>query len=80
MALRIYIAHLETRSFDFEAIGITEEEAKRGVRRAWQRWRSLCKQRGEDISGMYRWTDLADDVGIREMETGKYYMDREELS
>lgn len=71
----IYRGALSTRNYDFESYGLTEAEAYKALKRAWQTWRKIS---GATLT----WKELYEggDAYVQEFEIGSGYMDREKLT
>lgn len=68
--LQIFLASLETRHFSFEAYGYTEVEALYIMRQTWFKHR-------KQTEATDKWTDIEDDVQMREIIVGAGYRDGE---
>ena len=60
MPMTIWIAHLETSNFTFDAVGPTQSAALTALRKGWAAHRRQYKARaGADF---FRWPELVEDV------------------
>lgn len=71
----IYRGSLQTRSYEFEAYGLTEAEAYQTLRSAWNAWRKIS---GATLT----WRQLYEggDAYVQAFEIGVGYMDREKFN
>lgn len=74
----LWLATLETRSFDFSCYAASRQNAERLMRKAWDAHRR--DYGGPDAVNMYVWDDLKDDVVYREIHLGVAYRDGEEVT
>ncbi len=72
-----YVAHVETRHFDFEGYGSSPEEAVHACRRAWLKHKRQCPVWLRHQ--MFRWSELADDCVPQARKIGASYVDGSEI-
>lgn len=68
----IWFAEMETRNFTFTAVGLSEQQAREGLRRAWD---EHVRQHGGGDTGLF--DDLADEVQFMIGEPGASWRDGE---
>ena len=75
MAEKVFVAQMSSERFDWLAVGRTEEEAKKGILRAWNRRQLGLKKLGfiEHTYMFKKVEDLDSEYGIcvTEIEMGK---------
>jgi len=79
--MTLYLAKIDTRRFEFSALGKTKAEAERAVKRGYQAWAKACPDQVEPVC---RYTDGTvasplDDIQVTEYSLGVPLMDREEI-
>lgn len=72
MTNKIYVAYLQTPSYEFQAFGITEAETMQLMKKAW-------KKHMKETGATGGWQMFKDDVCVYEIEVGKCYRDKEEI-
>lgn len=70
--VRLRRAYLDTGSYVFEAFGHTDDEALRGLRRAWKKHQAQYR-----FSSPF--SEYEEDVQLSEVRSGAGYRDREEI-
>jgi len=73
----IWVARLETRCFQFEGVGRTEDEARGVVREAWKRHVLSFPPMAQ--ASMYTFAELEEDVVVEWRIIGVPYRDGEEI-
>jgi hypothetical protein len=71
--MTLYIATMNTGSFDFMTAGATEDEARKVMRKAW-------KIHARECQASYTWSDVADGVNFVAVEPGSALRDGSPMS
>lgn len=75
----IYRGSLETPNYSFEAYSLTEDGARRALKRAWNNWRRVCMKSPHPPASMWTWSELWEggDAYVMAYQLDTPYMDRE---